>query len=56
MNKMASVRTLGSRPHILRELAYTLVLSAIALASTGWMAAGERAGPTPSQVSAVYHP
>jgi hypothetical protein len=56
MTKMAPVRTLGSRPHILRELAYTLVLSAIALASTGWMAASERTGPAPSQVSAVYHP
>ncbi len=53
---MASVRTLGSRPHILRELAYTLVLSAIALASTGWMAASERSGSVASQVTAVYHP
>ena len=53
---MVSVRTLGSRPHILRELAYTLVLSAIALASTGWMSASERGGSDPSQVSVAYHP
>ncbi|MBM6592745.1 hypothetical protein [Microvirga pudoricolor] len=52
---MASVRTLGSRRHILRELTYTLILSAIALGSTGWMAAPDGSGLYP-QIAAIFRP
>jgi hypothetical protein len=53
---MASVRTLGSRPYIVRELAYTLILSAIALGSMGWMSAPDRAGADHPQISSIFRP
>jgi len=35
---LASMRTLGTRPYLVRELAYTLLLSSIALFGSLWVA------------------
>jgi hypothetical protein len=50
---MASVRTSGSRPNLVRELAYTLLLSTIAVVSMGWMGTPDRQAGTHPQVSIV---
>jgi hypothetical protein len=53
---MASVRTLGSRPYIVRELAYTIILSAIALGSMGWMSTPDRTDVGHPQISSIVSP